>query len=65
MDSDTPNLLLHLKQLSKPISSDLLTNLLYMLDAVCVCVWCADQIILMFIGVYIGEYGFLCVYNVM
>ena len=38
MDSDTPNLLLHLKQLSKPISSDLCTNLLYLLDAVCVCV---------------------------
>ena len=30
MDSDTPNLLLHLKQLSKPISSDLHTNLLYL-----------------------------------
>ena len=38
MGSDTPNLLLHLKQLSKPISSDLLTSLLYLLDAVCVCV---------------------------
>ena len=38
MDSDTLNLLLHLKQLSKPISSDLCTNLLYLLDAVCVCV---------------------------
>ena len=38
MDSDTPNLHLHLKQLSKPISSDLLTNLLYLLDAVCACV---------------------------
>ena len=32
MDSDTLNLL-HLKQLSKPISSDLRTNLLYPLDA--------------------------------
>ena len=39
MDSDTPNLLLHLKQLSKPISSDLRTNLLYLLYAVCVCVY--------------------------
>ena len=38
MDSDTLHLLLHLKQLSKPISSDLPTNLLYLLDAVCVCV---------------------------
>ena len=38
MDSDTLNLLLHLKQLSKLISSDLLTNLLYLLDVVCVCV---------------------------
>ena len=44
MDSDTLNLLLHLKQFSKPISSDLRTNLLYLLDAlsvyecVCVCV---------------------------
>ena len=37
MDSDTLNLLLHLKQLSKPISSDLRTNL-YLLDIVCVCV---------------------------
>ena len=62
MNSDTPNLLLHLKQLSKPISSDLPTNLLCLLDAlcvcvcvrahvrvcVCVCVWCADPIILVF-----------------
>ena len=39
MDFDTPNLLLHLKQLSKPISLDLLANLLYLLDAVCVSVW--------------------------
>ena len=38
MDSDTLNLLLHLKQLSKPFSSDLRTNLPYLLDAVCVCV---------------------------
>ena len=40
MDSDTPNLLLHLKQLSKPISSDLRTNLRYLPDTVfmCVCV---------------------------
>ena len=37
-DSDTLNLL-HLKQLSKPISSDLCTNLLYLLDVVCVCVY--------------------------
>ena len=37
MDSDTLNLLLHLKQLSKPISSDLHTNLPYLLDVVCVC----------------------------
>ena len=73
MDSDTPNLHLHLKQLSKPISSDLLTNLLYLLDAVCACVCvsvcacvcehlCTDPIIMVFVlGV---EYGFLCVYNV-
>ena len=33
MDPDTLNLLLHLKQLSKPISSDLRTSLLYLLDA--------------------------------
>ena len=39
MDSDTPNLLLHLKQLSKPISSDLHTNFLYLLDDVCVCMF--------------------------
>ena len=32
----TSNLLLHLKQLSKPISSDLLTYLLYLLNCVCV-----------------------------
>ena len=38
MDSDTLNLLLHLKQLSKPISSDLHTNLLYLRNGVCVCV---------------------------
>ena len=40
MDSDTPNLLLYLKQLPKPISSDLRINLLYLLDAlrVCMCV---------------------------
>ena len=38
MDFDTPNPLLHLKQLLKPISSDLHTNLLYLLDAVCMCV---------------------------
>ena len=38
VDSDTLNLLLHSKQLSKPICSDLRTNLLYLLDAVCVCV---------------------------
>ena len=65
----TLNLLLHLKQLSKPISSDLRTNLLYLLDGVCVCVcvcmhvcvWCTNPIILAFVsGV---EYGFLCVYN--
>ena len=75
MDSDTLNLFLHLKQLSKPISSDLRTNLLYLLDVVCVCayvcfcagvcvcVWCADPITMVFVpGV---EYGFLCVYNVM
>ena len=37
MDSDPLNLL-HLKQLSKPISSDLHTNLLYLLGAMCVCV---------------------------
>ena len=35
---NTLNLLLHLKQFSKPISSDLCTNLLYLLEAVCVCV---------------------------
>ena len=34
MNSDTPNLFLHLKQLLKPISSDLLTNFLYLLDVV-------------------------------
>ena len=34
MDSDTPNLILHLKQISKPISSDLLANLLYLLDVI-------------------------------
>ena len=39
MDSDTLNLLLHSKQLSKPISSDLHTNLLYLLDDVCVCMF--------------------------
>ena len=33
MESDTPNLLLHLKQFSKCISSDLFTNL-YLLDVV-------------------------------
>ena len=38
IDSNTLNLLLHLKQLLKPISSDLHTNLLYLLDSVCVCV---------------------------
>ena len=46
-DSDTLNLLLHLKQLLKPIASDLLTNLRYLLDdvcvsvcaCVCVCMW--------------------------
>ena len=72
MDSGTPNLLLHLKQLSKPISSDLRTNLLYLLDAVCVCVCVcvrvcvcacvrarADPIILVFVpGVWIS----LCVH---
>ena len=36
MDSDTLKLLLNLKQFSKPISSDLRTNLRYLLDAVCV-----------------------------
>ena len=34
MNSDTPNVLLRLKQLSKPISSDLLTNFLYLLYVV-------------------------------
>ena len=66
----TPNLLLHLKQLSKPISSDLRTNLRYLLDGLCVCVHVhvhapmhADPIIVVFVpGV---AYGFLCVYNVM
>ena len=38
MDSDTPNLLQQLKQISKPTSSDLRTNLRYPLDAVCMCV---------------------------
>ena len=63
MDCDTLNLLL-LKQLSKSISSDLRTNLLYLLDVVCVCVHAcvrarADPIILVFVpGV---EYEFLCV----
>ena len=64
MDSDTPKFLLHLKQFSKPISSDLRTNLLYLLDAVrvfvcvcvcvCVCVRAcarADPIILVFVPV--------------
>ena len=37
MASDIQNLLLHLKQLSEPISSDLCTNLLYLQDALCVC----------------------------
>ena len=68
MDSVTPNLLLHLKQLSKPICSDLRTNLLYLLDAVCVdvcvCVRAhVDPVMLVFVpGV---EYGFLCMHNVM
>ena len=51
MDSNTLNLLLHLKQLSKLISSDLHTNLLYLLGAVCVvvcvcvcvCVWACSS----------------------
>ena len=38
MDSDTLNLLLHSKQFSKPISSNLRTNLFYLLGVVCVCV---------------------------
>ena len=79
IDSNTLNLLLHLKQLLKPISSDLHTNLLYLLDSVCVCVcvcvcvlyvcvcvcMCvhADPNILVFVPGV--EYGFLCVYNVM
>ena len=46
MDSDTLNLLLHLKQLSKPISSDLHTNLLYLVDVcVCVCVVCDVRVV--------------------
>ena len=62
MDSDTLKLLLHLKQLSKPITSNLPTNLLYLLDAVCVC-GALIQLYWYFLpGV---EYGFLCVYNVM
>ena len=67
---DLTHLLLLLKQLSKPISSDLL----YLLDVVhsqqialyivAVCVRaCTDPIIMVCVpGV---EYGFLCVYNVM
>ena len=69
---DTPNLLLHLKQLSQHIFSDLCANLLYLLGALCVCVRAcvracmharADPITLVFVpGV---DYGLLCVYNVM
>ena len=52
MDSDTLNLLLHFKQLSKPIFSDLYTNLLYLLDAVCVYVC---------VGVCVGVCVCVCV----
>ena len=59
-------MLLHLKQLSKPISSDLLTYLLYLLDSLSLslCVRArAVPIIMVFVhGV---GYGFLSVYNVM
>ena len=78
MDS---NLLVLLKQLSKPISSDLQTNLLYLLDAVhvcvCVCVHaCVHVCVCVRVCVWCTdpiilvfvpgvEYGYLCVYNVM
>ena len=81
MDSNTLNLLLHLKQLAKPPSSDQCTNLLYLLDALCVCVCvcvCVHVCVCVCVCVYVWctdpiilvfvpgvEYGFLCVCNVM
>ena len=65
VDSDIPNLLLHLKQRSKPISSDLCTNLQYLLDGacvwVCVCTHeCVCKCVCMYVSVCVCVYVCVC-----